>query len=199
MATDFLVFWMTRPSGIAIFLIIIATPLIFWRFIRGGKRLSWGLRPYVLAYTSSIAGLIILCFLTSLMDFGSRATGPVNELSRWATILGWALYLSVLLSVFVLPLIGFIAVPVAALLLRFQCFEIRNIVGVLVFFWAILTFAVWLFPGNSWAESHRFGSFVSHGQTIAYGMVFIAVPFFFTLYFMKSRSSLATDNSLGNK
>ncbi|WP_129587798.1 hypothetical protein [Herbaspirillum robiniae] len=197
MATDFLVFWITHPLGIAIF--FIAMPLICWRLVRSEKNLSRRIRPYVLAFTSSIVGLIILCFLTSLMDFGSRATGPVNELGRWATILGWTIHLSILLSVFVLPLIGLIAVPVAALLLRFQRFEMRNIVGVLVFFWAILTFAVWSFPDNSWAESHRFGSFVSYGQAIACGVAFIAVPFFFTLYFMKSRNFLTTDSSLGNK
>jgi len=197
MATDFLVFWITSPFSMAIFFIVM--PIVLWRFIRNGNNLSQGLRPYVLAYTSSIVGLIILCFLTSLIDFGNRALEPVSELSRWATILDWTLHLSILLSVFALPLIFLIAAPVAALLLRLQCFEIRNIVGVLVFFWAILTFAVWLFPDNSWQESHRFGSFVSYGQAIAYGVLFIAVPFFFTLYLLKSRDSLVKESSIGNK
>lgn len=129
MATDFLLFWMLQPTGLAVIATAILAPLSLWRLILGKAYQHVGMWPYVTGYIGGLAGLAALCFIMAEIDYSSRVSqGLLQEAKRWSITPGWTIYLAAIFLIFVLPLFGLVGIPAAATLIRFGRFTVPTII-----------------------------------------------------------------------
>ena len=182
MPTDFLVYWLTRPLGLLLIAAMIAVPFIFWRVLLGKAYAAIGLLPLVAAYAAALAGLVAAAFAFAYLEFSSRvADGLLAEDERWSLVPGWTIYMVVLSSVFVLPVMGLVGVPVGAWLVRSNRLSYGIIMVTTIGFWLTLTTIFWAFPLNHWHQTHRLESFVRILGEFLPGVLFVAMPFLIAL------------------
>jgi len=178
MATDFLVYWLTRPLGLLLIAAMIAVPFIFWRVLLGRAYATIGLLPLVLAYAAALAGLVAVAFACAYLEFSSRvADGLLAEDERWSLVPGWTIYMVVLSSVCVLPVIGLVGVPVGAWLVRSNRLSYGIIMALATGFWLTLPMIFWAFPLSQWHRIHRLEAFAMILGEILPGVLFVALPF----------------------
>lgn len=183
MPSDWLFYWMTLPSGLAVIAAAVALPFVVWAVLLGKARSAVGYKPLALAYMLAAIGLLLLNFGSSYLEFGSRVAGNVlPEDQRWSTVLGWTVYMFVLSLVAVLPLLGLLGVPVAALLLRTRRFSLAAIACGLLGVWFALSGFAWTFPSNEWHRTHRMESLLSFLSSFALPIAFVGIPFLGGIY-----------------
>lgn len=179
MATDWLFYWMTRPSGLALIGLAVLVPFIFWRLLLGNAFAGVGFAPLAVAYACAALGLLLVNFGTSYVEFSSRASaGLLQEAQRWSIVPGWTIYSAMISLIYVLPLLAIVAVPLAALLLRARKLKYLNIAIAAVTLWLGLAVLAWFSPINEWQRTHRIASFVGLLRELLPGIVLVAVPFF---------------------
>lgn len=179
MPSDWLFYWMTLPSGLAVIAAAVALPFFLWAMVLGKARSLVGYKPLALAYLLAAIGLLLMSFGLSHVEFSSRVAGnALPEDQRWATVVGWTVYMSVLSLVAVLPLLGLLGVPAAALLLRTRRLSVAAIACGLVGLWLVLSILTWAFPSNEWHRTHRIESLLSFLSSFAWPVAFIGIPFF---------------------
>ncbi len=101
MATDFLVYYTTGSAGILLAFFTLGGALLIWRSLLGKRFSDLGGMPLVVAYGAAIAGLAMLCFVSSYLDFSDRVSrGVFSEPQRWSVVPGRTLYLVLLTSCF---------------------------------------------------------------------------------------------------
>src|SRR5262245_39626408 len=98
---------------------MLGTAFLIWHALLGETFGDLGVTPLVVAYASAIAGLMVLCFAYSYLDFSDRVSrGVLSEPQRWSVVPGWTLYLVLLGLWIVLPGLTLVCVPLAAALIR---------------------------------------------------------------------------------
>lgn len=184
MPSDWLFHFMTRPSGLAAIAAAVALPFAIWVAVLGKSHAFVGIQPLVFAYLLAAVGLIFFNFGYSYIEFNSRVSSSVlPESERWAIVPGWTIYSFVLSLVVALPLLGFVGVPLAALLLRAQKLSLMVIVGSLVAFWLAMSSLAWAFPTNEWHRMNRLDSMLMFLSSFAAPVAFVGAPFLGSIYF----------------
>lgn len=182
MASDWLFYLMTRPLGIAAMAVAVAIPFLLWRTVLGSCYRSIGARPLAIAYLLAAAGLLTYCFAWSHGEFSNRvASNVLADERRWATVSGWAVYLATLSLAVVLPLLGALAVPLSAALIRAQRFTPITILIALLCVFALLVGGIWAVPLNEWHSMHRADSLWMLIGELAGPYALVALPFCFGL------------------
>lgn len=182
MPTDWLFYWMTLPSGLALIGLATGIPFIIWRLVLGRAYTEIGFKPLVAAYVCAIAGLAAMAFISSHFEFNSRvAQGVLPEAQRWSTVPGWSIYLAVLSLIFVLPLAGLVGTPLSALLLRLRRFTYANIAIATVALWLSLAVLAWVLEVNEWHRTHSFESFFMFLKDLVPSILLIALPFLLSI------------------
>lgn len=175
---------MTQASGLALIALAIALPFIVWRIVLGPTYRRIGFKPLVAAYALAAVGLLALNFVLSHMEFSARVVDNLlPEARRWATVPGWTLYTSMLSLVVVLPLLGLVGVPVAALLLRARRLSVKTMGLAVVASWLTLVLVAWSIPSDDWDRGHRLESLMMWLAELAPGVVLVAFPFLLGVYF----------------
>lgn len=183
MPADWLFYWLTRPGGLILIGIAVGIPFLIWRTTLGPKCAAIGSKPLAFAYLYAGIGLVAMVFAGSYGQFsGSVAAGMLPEAQRWSIVPGWTIYMTVLSLVPVLPLLGLIAVPVAASLLKRACLTLRNIGLCALVAWLALVILLWSLPGNEWERTHRLESFLTSLESLLPGILFVALPFMLGIY-----------------
>jgi hypothetical protein len=183
MATDWLVYYMTRPLGLAAIALAVALPFLVWRLVLGRASTQFGYKPLAAGYLFAAAALLSMNLSFSYFEFSSRvASGALSEAERWKHVPGWSLYVSVISLLFILPMLGLIATPVSALLLRRGALSIKAISAVVVSAWLLVSVCIWLSPSNEWHRTHRLESLLNSLSAIGVGFLFVAVPFSLGIY-----------------
>lgn len=183
MASDWLVYYMTRPLGLAAMALAIAFPFLVWRVVLGKVSAQVGYKPLAAGYVLAMVGLLSMNFMSSYLEFSSRvANGALTEAERWKHVPGWGLYITVMSLLFILPVLGLVATPVSALLLRRGMLSLRAMFAALVSAWLLVSVCLWFLPSNEWHRTHRFDSLVSFLSSIGIGFLFVAVPFSLGVY-----------------
>jgi hypothetical protein len=115
MPSDWLFYWMTLPSGLAVMAGAVALPFVVWAVLLGKARAEVGYKPLALAYLLTAIGLLLVNVGWSYLEFNSRVARDVlPEAQRWSTVAGWTVYMSILSLVIMLPLLGLFGVPPSA-------------------------------------------------------------------------------------
>lgn len=185
MPPDWLFYWMTRPTGLALMVAAVAVPFIVWRLVLGRTFARIGYAPLGVGYCLATLGLLALTFISSHLQFSARvAKNVLPEAQRWSTVPGWTVYASVLSLVIVLPILGLLGVPLSALLLRLRRFTLASIGATVIAVWLALVVVAWAFPGNEWHRSNRIESLVMWLKELAPGVLLVALPFLAGIYIM---------------
>jgi hypothetical protein len=188
MATDWLIYYMTRPLGLAVIVLVIAAPFLIWRVVLGGAAKYVGYRPLAAAYVLALLGLLLMNFVYSNIEFSSRvSSGALLEAERWNHVPGWSLYISIISLIFVLPLLGLVATPASAFLLKRGIFSIKATSTAAVIIWFVLVLCMWLFPSNEWHRTHRLESLLASITSVGSGLLFVALPFCLGIFCMSRR------------
>ena len=188
MPTDWLFYWMTLPTGLVAIGAAIALPFFLWRAVLGRSFSQYGYLPLAFAYLAAGTGLLLTNFIGSHIEFSARvAKNVLPEVQRWSIVPGWTIYTSVLALVIVLPLIGLVAVPATALLLKKQKLNIKSISVVLVLTWLALALAGWAVPTNNWHEAHRLQSLVMWLTELIQPIAFVAGAFLLATFYTAKR------------
>lgn len=183
MATDWLFYYMTLPTGLAVIALAVALPFLVWRLVLGKAFSGVGFKPLASAYAFAALGLLALNFVSSHVEFSSRvANNVLPETQRWATVPGWTIYITVLSLIAVLPLLGLVGVPAAALLLRLRRLSIVSVAAALVATWLVLVLIVWSFPSNDWHRTHRLDSLAMWLTEIGPSVLLVGLPFLGGIY-----------------
>jgi hypothetical protein len=189
MATDWLFYWMTQPSGLVLIGLAILVPFILWRLVLGRAFAAVGFLPPVVAYACAATGLLIVCFASAYLDFSGRvASGLLEEAQRWSIVPGWTIYSVVLYLIYVLPILGLVGVPLSALLLRTDNLTWVTIGVAIVVLWLALAVLSWAFPLNDWHRTHRFASLMGWLAELFPGVMTIGVPFLAGVYLTARRA-----------
>lgn len=182
MALDWLFYLMSRPLGITAMAVAVAIPFLLWRTVLGSCYRSIGARPLAMAYLLATVGLLIYCFAWSHSEFSDRvAANVLADERRWATVSGWAVYLAMLSLAIVLPLLGALAVPLSAVLIRAQRFTPMTILVALLCVFALLIGGIWAMPLNEWYSIHGAESLWMLIGELAGPYALVALPFFLGL------------------
>ncbi|WP_425260351.1 hypothetical protein ACPOLB_05715 [Rubrivivax sp. RP6-9] len=188
MATDWLVYWMTRPEGLALIALAVAVPFAIWRMILGPRFVSVGFAPLATGYALAGVGLALTTLISSHVEFTSRvSTGALVESDRWSIVPGWSFYFVVLSLILVLPLLGLIGTPASAWLLRKRCLSHRSIAGALVGVWLVVAALAWLTPSNEWHRTHKLESLGMWLSTVGASVVAVGLPFVYGIYLVARR------------
>ena len=195
MPTDFLVYGVTQPLGLLLMGSMILVGYGFWRLVLGNRYRDVGMMPFALAYVVAFAGLVIINFWVAYDEYSSRVLrGLLQETERWSHVRGWTLYLVTLWLPFLLLMLAFIGVPLAARLIKSDRFSYKNIAvsavvfcfGFAVVFWGLVT-AI-----NGWHDPQSPGFFLIVSETLP-GVAFIAVPFLLAVYLASVRKLRAAN------
>src|SRR5690242_6214501 len=65
MATDWLFYWMTLPSGLAGIALAVALPFLFWRLLLAKTFGAIGYKPLAVGYSFAALGLVITNFASA--------------------------------------------------------------------------------------------------------------------------------------
>lgn len=183
MALDWLFYWMTEPLGLAVIALAVAVPFILWRLVLGQTFRHIGFKPLLAAYALAALGLLVVTFVSSWFEFSARVTdGLLQETQRWSIVPGWMVYGTVISLLFVLPLLGLVGVPVAALLLKLRRLSFRSIGVVVLASWLALALGAWFIPTNDWDRDHRLESLTLWLTELAPGVALVALPFLLGVY-----------------
>jgi hypothetical protein len=181
--SDWLFYWMTRPTGLVLIAAAIAVPFGIWRVVLGRTFSGIGYAPLAAAYGLATVGLFANNFASSYLEFSSRvAEGVLPEAQRWSIVPGWTLYVSVLSLIAVLPLVGLVGVPLSASLLRVRRLTPASIGITVAAVWVALVLAAWTFPSNEWHRTHRAESLGMWLKELAPGVLLVALPFLSGVY-----------------
>jgi hypothetical protein len=182
-ATDWLFYWMTQPSGLALIGLAVVVPFILWRLLLGNVFAAVGFSPLAVAYACAAFGILVVNFTASHIEFSDRvSSGLLQESQRWSIVPGWTTYAAVLSLIYVLPLLAVVGVPLAALLLRMRRLTYASIAAAVVALWLVLAVVAWAFPINEWHRTHRLASLTGWLTELLPSIVLIAVPFFVGIY-----------------
>ena len=183
MPTDWLFYWITRPSGLALVALAMAVPFAIWRLVLGKTHAEIGFAPLFAAYACALVGLAIASFVSSYLEFSGRVeTGILAEEQRWSTVIGWSTYVAVLSLTMVLPLLGLLGVPLSALLLRFRRLTFVSIAVAVVALWLALAAVAWAFPATQWHSTHRLESLTMWLKYLLPSVLLIAFPFLLSIH-----------------
>ncbi len=191
MATDFLFYDLTRPSGLFLIGAGILGAFLFWRFLLGDRYREIGMLPLALAYFCGLAGLAINNFWGAYDKFSARVLeGSLLETQRWSIVPGWTLHTLVLSLVVVVPAVALIAVPFAASLVKSDRLNYRNIGKGVLAAWIGFAILMWVFvSGVNRAVQPEFLLEILLETLPA--ILLIAGPFLLALYLASRRSSPA--------
>ncbi len=185
MAPDWLVYWMTRPSGLAAIAFAIAAPFALWRLVLGQRFKPAGFAPLAAGYALAGLGLVLATFVWSYTEFTSRvATGGLVENQRWSVVLSWVVYFSVLSLAIALPILGLLAVPASAWLVRKNCLHYSTMLVSLCIVWLALSLLMWSLPGNEWHRTNRLQSLGMSLYMAGISVVSVGLPFLFGVFFV---------------
>ena len=185
MAPDWLVYWMTRPSGLAAIALAIAAPFALWRLVLGRWFRLAGFAPLAAGYAMAGIGLVLATFVWSYIEFTSRvAAGALVESQRWGTVPGWVVYFSVLSLAIALPFLGLFAVPASAWLVRKNCLRYSTMLFSLSSVWLALGLLMWSLPSNAWHHTNRLESLGVSLYMAGVSVVSVGLPFLFGIFFV---------------
>lgn len=177
--TDWLLYEMTRPTGLVLIGLAIAIPFLFWRLVLGDAFAAVGFTPLVVAYACAALGLLVGNFWSSYDDFSHRVSiGVLQEAKRWSIVPGWTVYGWVISLIFALPLVAIVGAPLSGLLLRMQRLTYASIAVTASALWlglALIGWTVGLLSGG--VSAHRPDSFTEWLIGLLPGIVFGPVAF----------------------
>ena len=191
MANDYLLYWMTQPTGLLAIGVAIALLFFVWRLALGAAITKYGYWPPAIASLATCLALLLTNYISAHIDFSQRvAKNLLPEIQRWSLTLDWALNNSMLAVVFLLPLLGFVAVPLTARLLKKQKLTVKNITVVLVLGWLAMALIGWLAASDiDWHAEHRMQSLGIFLFELFTPIVFIGGAFLFTVLFTARRKN----------
>lgn len=193
MAPDWLVYWMTRPAGLIAIAFAIAAPFAIWRLVLGRRFRPAGFAPLAAGYSFAGLGLILATFTWSYIEFTSRvAAGGLVESQRWTIVPSWSLYFSILLLTIALPILGLLAVPASAWLVRKNCLQYSTMAVSIGAVWAALSLFIWSLPGNEWHRTHRLQSLGMSLSIAGISVVTVGLPFIFGIFLVARRRAKTT-------
>lgn len=183
---------MIQPYGLGLIALAIAIPFLFWRLVLGKAFTAIGFRPLLVGYVAATVGLAVQSFSSSYLEFSTRVTsGILSDTDRWSIVPGWAIYAAVLSLLVVLPILGVIAVPLSAKLLKHKWLNYRSIFVTTLAVWVAFALIVWLFPSNEWHHIHRLESFATLLKELAPGVLLVGLPFLFAILWSSPRGHRA--------
>lgn len=183
MALDWLFYWMTEPLGLAAIALAVALPFILWRLALGPTFRRIGFKPLVAAYALAALGLLTVNFATAHIEFSARVADKLlQEAQRWSVVSGWTVYGTVISLLYVLPLLGLVAVPVSALLLRLRRLSLTTMGIAVLASWLTLVLLAWSIPTDDWDRDHRMESLTLWLTELAPGVALVAFPFLLGVY-----------------
>ena len=201
MPSDWLIYWLTTPSSVAIIAAAVCVPFAIWRIVLASAFPAVGFAPLAAGYLAAATGLLASNFVVSTIEFDARVARTIlTEAQRLTTVTGWTLYLSLLSLVLVLPLLGLGAVPWTAWLLKVRRFTPRAIAATLIGGWLVLVLAEWASPGNDWHRSHPVESLWMSMTSLAIPVVLIGQPFLCAVFALSRRYRIGSEqhpSSLG--
>jgi hypothetical protein len=182
MATDFLVYWMMQPFGLALIGLSLAIPFLCWWLVLGKTFATVGFKPLVVGCACAAIGLLIVNFASAYTEFSARvARGVLQEERRWAVVPGWAGYTSVLSLILAIPLMA-LGAPYAALLIRLRKLNFVTVALSPLGLWLALSLVLWAMPFNEWHRLHRSESLMRWLGEFLPGILLVAVPFLLGIY-----------------
>ena len=178
MATDFAVYYLTQPLGLAVQLALLLGPVLAMRIAAPRAFASFGLRRLVVAHLA-VATVVFLLSAWSAYSLGSSKVElghiPRAELNSW--VAGSSVYLFVLAYIFALVFASFVLMPLCLWLARSQ----RGSLAWFATFGAFVALGLGAlstaFPRNEWGQTHRLELFASTLASVGLGAFLVCLAF----------------------
>ena len=185
MPTDWLFYWLTQPMGLLVIGLAVAIPFVIWRVVLGKAYAHVGFSALIAGYACAMAGLVVFSFMSAYVDFSSRvAEGILQEAQRGSLVARWSVSMVVISLVFVLPLVGLLGVPLAAVLLKRRRLNYTTIAVAAALLWVSLAGLLWAVPSNEWHRMHRLESLMMWLEDLLPAVLLIAMPFLLGIFWV---------------
>lgn len=166
MATDFAVNFLALPVLIGVLVLLSIAILGRKRGSQGTSFLGLGLGRIALGYLGGLLALLIYSAIDSVILGRTKvALGEITAAEAHKLVLGWTLYLFILLTPFIVISLSAVGLPTIAMLRRMHLASVSGTLIVSQLFASL--FALWpaISPSNLWCESHMLqcegGTYVS--------------------------------------
>jgi hypothetical protein len=178
MPTDFAVYYLTQPFGLAMQLALLVTPALLLRFVAPIPFAKLGFRRVAFGHLAVAITTFILSAL-SAYSIGSTKVelGHIKsaELATWVT--GNSVYLFVLMYVFSLAFVSLVLVPFCVWLACKNKASLTRLLALGVALTAGLSVLTVVFPSNEWGHKHPFQLFVSIVSSLGVGISAVCLAF----------------------
>ena len=178
MATDFAVYYLIQPFGLAMQLALLVVPAVLLRLFAPASFLRLGFRRVAFGQLA----VVIVTFVLSALSAYSLGLSKVElghikstELTSWAA--GNSVYLFVLSYVFALAFASLVLVPFCVWLARNNEASLLKLLGLGVALAVGLAVLTVVFPSNVWGQENPFGLFMSTLSSLGVGTVAVCLAF----------------------
>jgi len=178
MPTDFAVYYLTQPFGLAMQLALLVVPAVLLRLAAPNSFAKLGFRRVAFGQLA-VAVATFLLSAVSAYSLG-RTKVQLGHIES-AEFTGWvassSVYLFVLTYVFALAFASLVLVPFCVWLSRKNKASLARLLGLggaLAVGLAVLTV---VFPSNEWGREHPFGLFISTLSSLGVGTLTVCLAF----------------------
>jgi hypothetical protein len=178
MATDFAVYYLTQPFGLAMQLALLVVPAVLLRLVAPVSFFKLGFRRVAFGHLA----VAVVTFLLSAISAYSIGRSKVHlghikstELATWAA--GNSVYLFVLSYVFALVFASFVLVPFCVWLSRKNKASLAALLGLGVSLTIGLAVLITAFPSNNWGREHPVALFMSTLSSLGVGILAVCLAF----------------------
>jgi hypothetical protein len=178
MPTDFAVYYLTRPFGLALQLALLVVPAVLLRLVAPVAFAKVGFRRVAFGHLAVAVATFLLSAL-SAYSIGSTKVelGHIKrpEFASWVT--GNSVYLFVLTYIFALALASLVLVPLCVWLSRKNKASLARLLALGIALAICLATLTVLYPSNEWGREHPFQLFVSTCSSLGVGVLTVCLAF----------------------
>jgi hypothetical protein len=178
MASDFAVYYLTQPFGLAMQFALLIVPAVLLRLVARDSFSKLGFRHVAFGQLA----VAVVTFLLSAFSAYSIGRSKVDlghikstELTTWVT--GNSVYLFVLTYVFALAFTSLVLVPFCVWLSRNDKASLAMLLGLGVALTVGLAALTVAFPSNDWGRQHSVALFMSTLSSLGIGILAVCLAF----------------------
>ena len=178
MPTDFAVYYLTQPFGLATQFALLVVPAALLRLVAPISFAKVGFRRVAFGQLAVAVATFLLSAL-SAYSIGSTKVelGHIKSTEFASWVAGNSVYLFVLAYVFALTFASLVLVPFCVWLSRKNKASLARLLGLGIALTVGLAVLAVVFPSNEWGREHPFQLFISTLSSLGVGVLAVCLAF----------------------
>lgn len=178
MPTDFAVYYLTQPFGLAMQFALLVVPAVLLRLVAPISFAKVGFRRVAFGQLAVAVATLLLSAL-SAYSIGSTKVelGHIKSTEFASWVAGNSVYLFVLTYVFALAFASLVLVPFCVWLSRKNKASLARLLGLGIALTVGLAVLAVVFPSNEWGREHPFQLFISTLSSLGVGVLVVCLAF----------------------